>query len=68
MARVAIAPLASIDHEEIVTYLACEAAPDVVTRYIASFRELFAHLAKYPESGAPRPQYGKGTRLRVVWP
>ena len=40
----------------------------VAARYAASFKAVYRDLAQWPGSGAPRPELGPNTRIKIVSP
>jgi plasmid stabilization system protein ParE len=68
MAQVAAAPAADADLDEISDYLTREGGVSAAAKYQLSFEALFERLAAHPDSGAPRPRYGRGVRIAVVRP
>ena len=68
MTRLALAPLAEGDLTAILTYLRSEAGSGTAEKYRSRFRETFDRLLAFPESGAPRPDFGADLRIAVVHP
>ena len=66
MARIAIT--ADADSAEILRHLDRKAGAHVADRYEADFDSLYELLARFPNSGAPRPALGKDMRIGVVFP
>lgn len=68
MTRLALAPLAESDLHTILTYLRREAGGGTAEKYRSRFRETFDRLCTFPESGAPRQDFGADLRIAVVHP
>ncbi len=68
MARVVVSPVAQADTATIIRDLAAKAGHGVAAGYAASFEALYDRLAAHPESGAPRPSYGRHVRIELVLP
>jgi plasmid stabilization system protein ParE len=68
MTRLTLAPLAEGDLSAILTFLRSEAGGSTAERYRSRFRETFDRLRTFPESGAPRPDFGADLRIAVVHP
>jgi len=68
MARVIVSTVAQSDTEMILRDLAAMAGLGVAADYAASLEALYDRLAAHPESGAPRPAYGRHVRIGHVWP
>jgi len=68
MTRIALAPAAEGDLFAILSYLRREAGVGTAEKYRARFREVFERLRNFPESGAPRPDFGPHLRIVVVHP
>ena len=68
MARVVVSTIAQADTAAILRDLATKASLGVATDYAESLEALYARLAIHPDSGAPRPKYGRHVRIGVVWP
>jgi plasmid stabilization system protein ParE len=68
MATVRFAPRADSDIEAILVYLHAEAGQRAAERYRDEFRALRVQLTAHPDSGSPRPQFGRGVRITVVHP
>jgi toxin ParE1/3/4 len=68
MARVVVATVAQADTAIILRDLATKAGLGVAADYAESLEALYARLAVHPDSGAPRPKYGRYVRIGVVWP
>ena len=68
MARIAITSTADADSAEILLRLGRVAGANVADRYEADFDSLYELLARFPNSGAPRPALGKDMRIGVVFP
>jgi toxin ParE1/3/4 len=68
MARVVVSTVAQADTAAILRDLATKAGRDVAADYAASLEALYDRLAVHPDSGAPRPAYGRHVRIGLVWP
>ena len=68
MARVVITAPADADTAEILDYLERKAGRDTAARYSRSFEKLYERLADHPDSGAPRPAFGRHMRIGLVLP
>jgi plasmid stabilization system protein ParE len=68
MARVVVSTVAQADTAVILRDLASKAGLGVAADYTASLEALYDRLAVYPDSGAPRPAYGRHVRIGLVWP
>ena len=68
MTRLSLAPLAEGDLSTILTFLRSEAGSSTAEKYRSRFRETFDRLRTFPESGAPRPDFGADLRIAVVHP
>ncbi len=68
MARVLVSTVAQADTATILRDLASNAGLGVAADYAASFEALYDRLAAHPDSGSPRPKYGRHVRIGVVWP
>ena len=68
MARVIVSTVAQADTATILRDLATKAGLGVAANYTASLEALYDRLAAYPDSGAPRPKYGRHVRIGLVWP
>ena len=68
MARVVITEPADADSTEIIRDLTAKAGELVADRYEADFDALYLRLAKFPESGSPRPKLGRFIRIGLVSP
>ena len=68
MARVVVSTVAQADTATILRDLATKAGLGVAADYAESLEALYARLAVHPDSGAPRPEYGRYVRVGVVWP
>ena len=63
MARVVVSTVAQADTATL--DLASKAGLGVAADYAAFLELLYDRLATHPDSGAPRPAYGRRTRLAV---
>jgi len=68
MTRLVTAPRFRSDTNTILNYLEEVAGPRVAARYGSRFDETIVRLARFPESGAPRPELGVNTRIAIVQP
>ncbi len=68
MARIVITSSADADTAAIIRDLGQKAGKVVAARYAAEFDQFFATLARFPQSGSPRPALGKDVRIGVVFP
>lgn len=68
MARIFITSSADTDTAAIIRDLSEKAGKFVAARYAAEFDQFFATLARFPQSGSPRPVLGKDVRIGVVFP
>jgi toxin ParE1/3/4 len=68
VARVLFTRSADSDTAKIIADLGAKAGRRVAERYDGDFKGIYRQLAKYPESGAPRPHLGKHVRIFVVDP
>jgi plasmid stabilization system protein ParE len=68
MARIVVTPSADADVHAIQIDLAKAAGLNTAAKYTAPFENLYDRLAKYPDSGAPRPILGKDIRVGIVFP
>ena len=68
MARVVVSTVAQADTATILRDLATKAGLGVAADYAASLEALYDRLAAHPDSGAPRPKYGRHVRIGLVWP
>ncbi len=68
MARVVVSTVAQADTATILRDLATKAGLGVAADYAASLESLYDRLAAHPDSGAPRPKYGRHVRIGLVWP
>lgn len=68
MARIVVTEPADSDLAAIVHYLAGEAGAATAEKYVGRFDTLFAQLAAFPGSGAPRPLLGPAVRIGLVPP
>lgn len=68
MARIVISAFADTDADEILAHLQSEAGYVTALKYERSFDRLYDRLARFPESGAPRPALGFNIRMAVISP
>jgi plasmid stabilization system protein ParE len=68
MARVVVSTVAQADTAAILRDLATKAGREVTADYAASLEAFYDRLAVHPDSGAPRPSYGRDIRIGLVWP
>ena len=68
MARIVLTEPADSDLAAIVPYLAGEAGAVTAEKYVGKFDALYAQLAVFPGSGAPRPLLGPAERIGLVPP
>ena len=68
MARVVVSTVAQADTATILRDLASKAGLGVAADYAAFLEVLYDRLATHPDSGAPRPAYGRHVRIGLVWP
>ena len=68
MATVNLLLAASLDLEEIASYLLREAGAAVAERFARDFEHILDQLAAFPGSGAPRPRLGRDIRIAIVTP
>lgn len=68
MARLIVSIRAKRDTADIVAYLAAEAGRSTAIKYLDLFDDLYNTLARFPESGAPRPKLGKAVRISLMAP
>ena len=68
MTRLIVTRSAKADVAKTLDYLEHEAGANTAERYTQQFRDAIVRLAKFPESGAPRPALGKLTRIIVIYP
>ena len=68
MARVVVSPVAQADTAALIRDLAAKAGWRVSADYVASFETLYDRLAAFPESGAPRFEFGRHVRIGLVSP
>jgi toxin ParE1/3/4 len=68
MARVVVTDQAKRDIRRILSDLTERAGHRVVERYAAEFKAAYRRLNSFPDSGAPRPALGLGTRIVLVLP
>jgi toxin ParE1/3/4 len=68
MTRIVVSPKADADWTEILDQLFGRAGYAVVARYAADLDEIYDNLAMFPAMGAPRPRFGRRTRLVVLSP
>ncbi|MGD1037787.1 MAG: type II toxin-antitoxin system RelE/ParE family toxin [Roseiarcus sp.] len=68
MARVVVSLLAQADTAAIVNDLTRKAGHNVAAKYAASFEALYERLTVHPDSGAPRPAFGRHIRIAIALP
>jgi toxin ParE1/3/4 len=68
MAQVVLSIIAQADTAVILRDLAASAGVRVAADYAASLEALYDRLASFPDSGAPRPEFGRYVRMGVVSP
>jgi len=68
VASVVLTSLADADIAHIIDDLNRLAGVNVADRYDANFDILYRCLARYPDSGAPRPKLGAHVRISAVSP
>jgi len=68
MTRFVIAPEAEADIADILKYLRREAGPKIAENYRQQIRRKITRLRTFPNSGAPRPEFGDLMRMVVVYP
>jgi toxin ParE1/3/4 len=68
MARVVVSTVAQADTAIMLRDLATKAGLGVAADYAASLEALYDRLASHPNSGAPRPKYGRHVRIGLVLP
>jgi plasmid stabilization system protein ParE len=68
MTRLIVAPEADDDASEILSYLDREAGPRIAEYYGRRFRHTLTSLVALPQTGAPRPNLGRDTRVAIVQP
>ncbi len=68
MARVVVSTVAQTDTAAILRDLATKAGLGVAADYAASLEALYDRLAAHPDSGSPRPVYGRHVRIGLVLP
>ena len=68
MARVVVSTVAQADTAAVLRDLAAKAGHSVAADYAASLEALYGQLAVHPDSGAPRPVFGRHVRMGMVLP
>jgi toxin ParE1/3/4 len=68
VASVVLTSLADADIAHIIDDLNRLVGANVAARYDANFDMLYRRLARYPDSGAPRPKLGAHVRISAVSP
>jgi plasmid stabilization system protein ParE len=68
MTRIIVSPQADADWDEILDRLAEQAGHATADRYAANLDAIYDNLTMSPAMGAPRPQYGRRTRIIVLSP
>jgi plasmid stabilization system protein ParE len=68
MARVVVTRVAKQDVRKIITYLNDRAGLGVARRYAADFKNAYALLRHFPNSGPPRKSLGPFARSKIIHP
>jgi toxin ParE1/3/4 len=68
MARGVVSSVAQADTAVIIRKLAAKAGRRVAADYAASIEALYDRLTVHPDSGAPRPAFGRYVRIGLVSP
>jgi len=68
VAILTFAPSAVADANDILELLHDRAGTFVAEAYLSRFEATFDRLARFPDSGAPRPRLGRSVRIAVVRP
>lgn len=66
--RVTFTAAADADAAAIFDDLYSKAGKSTVIKYRDALKTLYAHLAEFPDSGAPRPKIGPRIRIGIVHP
>jgi toxin ParE1/3/4 len=68
VAILTFAPSAVADANDILELLRDRAGVFVAEAYLSRFEATYDRLARFPDSGAPRPRLGRSVRIAVVKP
>ncbi|HVY13086.1 MAG TPA: type II toxin-antitoxin system RelE/ParE family toxin [Alphaproteobacteria bacterium] len=68
MARLRLTRLADSDLKNILSHVGEKAGYGSALDYARHFNDLYDRLARFPDSGAPRPALGDGARIALVLP
>jgi toxin ParE1/3/4 len=68
VAILTFAPRAAADATDILEALSEKAGVLVAEAYLARFAATFERIARFPDSGAPRPRLGQSVLIAVVRP